>query len=179
MTLQRKKIREAAAAAIVAASTDLGSRVHENRVLPFQHRELPACSIYTQGEVVDELTRAPLEYARACELVVQVVVDGNRDVDDEADALCQQVENAIHNSANLSGQADFVRLTRVVGPELAEEGRAVVAGVNLVFEALYSAEAVTTEAPADDFATAHAEHETHAPRAGAEATDDVELEVVP
>lgn len=179
MTLQRKRIREAAAAAIKAASTALGSRVHENRVLPFQHRELPACSIYTQGEVVDELTRAPLEYSRACELVVQIVVDGNRDVDDEADALCEAVEHAIHNSGNLSNQADFVRLTRVVGPELAEEGRAVVAGVNLVFEALYPWTALTTDEPADDFAIARAEYETHAPRDGAEAIDDVALEVAP
>jgi hypothetical protein len=97
MSHARKQIRDAALALLQAGvtATVSGSRVHN-----FQLSDLPAIAVYT----VDEQSEAePVErrtLIRQLELVVDALVATTGDVEDDADALIVQIEEALEGSDN-------------------------------------------------------------------------------
>lgn len=171
MTIQRSEIRGAIKGLLVAAETALGDRVFENRVRPFRHRQLPAASVYSRGETVEVNSEGPRLYNRRAEVYIQIVVDGEDDVDDQSDAIAEQVELAMETSRELldvPGVADF-ELTRVDGPELDGDGRHVIGMVQLVYEVQYEREFADATGALEDFTGGNVDIESAASRPGAEA----------
>lgn len=109
MPHERKLLRDAVAAQLVAAATSAGSRVELSRMGPLKASELPAICVYTNSETVEEVSRAPRVLTRAVELEVEgwVEVDAGENVDDALDALALEIEEAMdtdpeHDSCALS-----------------------------------------------------------------------------
>lgn len=120
----RKQIRDAVAAALVAASTAAGSRVFASRVYDVQRGELPCLLVYTieEDSEPDTMTR-PRGAQREAVVAVQAMARATADVDDTLDALCAEVEAALGNSL-LSGLVKDLYLERteiaLVGDDAAE-----------------------------------------------------------
>lgn len=149
-THPRQQIREAVKAALVAASTAAGSRVYESRGIPWGMGELPAISVYSLNEQVDEGSRttAPRELDRtvnvAVDLVVSVPAQGA--VDDVLDALALQVENAMHADRTLGGVAsDLMLISTEMGT--VEGGQRPIAAAQLVYAVQYFTLAPEPSAP--------------------------------
>ncbi|MEM9378418.1 MAG: hypothetical protein AAGB93_00615 [Planctomycetota bacterium] len=177
MTAHRREIREAVAAAIVAAGTALGTRVFENRVDPIQHQQMPAASVFTQSEEVTKLHEGPRMYVRDCELVVEIVARGSGAVDDVIDGICEEVETAIE-LANLPATIAplaLLELARVEGPVVIRDGSRPIGAVELTYLAKYEDEIAFPE-PTDDLTTVRTELETHEPREGPEAVDETTIQ---
>jgi len=177
MTLARQAIRKRAAAVLRAKVPAFLGRVYTNRVHPLQHDQLPAAVVYTEGESLTVLSEAPLEHRRALRLVVSVIVDAIDGVDDKLDVICEAVESAIYRDDNLNGTAADITLTSIEGPKLDADGERMTGEVRLVWECLYESRVTEYEEPLEDLERVHAEFETHEPRAGAELSADIELEV--
>jgi hypothetical protein len=178
VTVQRKAIRGAFAATIVAASTGLEARVFENRVRPFRHNQLPAASIFTRSETAEVNSEGPRLYQRELEVYVQLVVDGDVDVDDRIDDLADEVEVAIEADPTLgalAGVAD-TELDRIEGPELSSDGSRIVAMAALVYRVTYEREFLPEGGPLGDFTGGELEIDSHDPREGAEATETFDVE---
>lgn len=177
MTSERKDIRDGLRAVIVAAQTGVGDRVYENRVHPFRHKSLPAVSIFTRSEDVRVNSEGPRLYVREVEAVVQVVIDGEKDVDDRCDLLCGEVEDAIELSSLVADLPPLARLelVRIEGPELDRDGTRTICGANLVYVATYEQEITFDDDDLVDLTRVDTEVETHAPRTGPELTDTLTL----
>ncbi|MEL6429738.1 MAG: hypothetical protein AAFR54_11215 [Planctomycetota bacterium] len=171
MTVQRRAIRDATKVVLVAAATGLGESVFENRVDPFRHRDLPAASIFTRAEQVSTFSEDPRGYIRDLELVVQLVVDGDGDVDDAIDELADEVERAIELGDLIETVPELadVTLERVEGPLLADEGRRAVAMLQLVYQARYAREFAVDADELTPFTGGTLSIDSHRPREGAEA----------
>lgn len=177
MTSERKQIREGFKATLIAAATDVGDRVSENRVHPFFHKSLPAACIFTRSEDISINAEGPRLYVRDAEVVVQVVLDGERDVDDRCDVLCGELERAIELSAMIDEIPALARieLQRVEGPEINRDGTRTVCGANLVYLARYEQEITADDSDFVELETVATEIETDEQREGAELTDELSL----
>lgn len=177
MSSQRRQIREAFRSVLIAAETSCGDHIEENRVRPFRHKQLPAVSLFTQSESVAVNSEGPRLYVRECEVIVNLVVDGERDVDDEADRICDELEAAIEGPDLVSMVAELARveLIRVEGPYLDRDGSKVLGGVRLVYLATYEDEITEEAGDIVDFQRVHTEVDTSASNPGPELEDELEL----
>lgn len=90
----RKKIRDAFKAAL-DQKTSAGRNVFASRLAPITLDTLPALMVYVRDETI-----APDDYPasgegsvkRRLEITVECVVKGKKTVDDDLDALCEEVE---------------------------------------------------------------------------------------
>jgi len=110
MAHQRSLIRSAVAALLVNANTSAGARVSATRVEPHQGRGLPAISVYTLSESLnDDLSRlsAPRELTRDLKLEIAAWVAHSDafPVDDAMDAMAEQIEAVMSADRWLSGTA--------------------------------------------------------------------------
>lgn len=177
MSSQRRQIREAFKAVLVAAETACGDRIAENRVRPFKHKDLPAVSLFTQSESVQVNSEGPRLYVRECEVIVNLVLDGEADVDDAADLICDELEAAIEGPdlVNMVGDLALVELVRVEGPYLDRDGSKVLGGVRLVYLATYEDEVIESEGELVDLERVHTEVDTSPSRPGPELEDELDL----
>jgi hypothetical protein len=177
---KRQQIRTAAKTALIGATgispsityaTDAGTRVYATRVIPFRRIESPALAVYTNSETVADNQTAPRELERTVNLVVEIMYrqDGQADnVDDALDALCLQIEKAMHADPTLGGIASDCVL-RECEPEFFEEGDAVIGSMKLTYSTryyTYAPEAADLEF--DDLSTVAIDYDL----AGAQHADD-------
>jgi hypothetical protein len=124
----RQQLRHAAVAALLD-KTAAGARVYRMRVAPNKTGKLPSLSVYTPGEDVDteaSMESAPRELERVIELVVDAIVEaGPEDVDDAIDALCLEVENALHADPTLGGVVADLILSRTDSDAFGEGGKTI------------------------------------------------------
>lgn len=101
---QRKVIRDAIVARLIAAATDADTRVYPNRFIPWAELELPAISVYTLSEKVDpdSVNSAPRRLVRDMDTVIQIGVRADDSTDDLLDALLAQVQFAIEQDDRLT-----------------------------------------------------------------------------
>lgn len=94
---QRKIIRDAVAAALVAGSTAAGSRVFKTRVDPFRSVELPALAVYATTEQVDSASKetAPRILDRSVNVEIVAAVEPGDSVDDAVDAIAKDIERVM------------------------------------------------------------------------------------
>lgn len=183
MTATRKAMRRATVAILKAGVPALGERVWAQRTLPLSLQQLPAAVVYCLGEQISVLGESTKHHSRRVRLAVHLADHGHEgadvSVDDRLDDLAEVVERVMYEDQTLGGTVADVTLTAVEGPELTADGQLVGGELRLIYEALYDTEHEADEDALEDLESVRVEYETHAPRAGAEAVDLVEVEVAP
>ncbi len=184
MAHERKEIRDAAAAHLVAAATSAGARVFKTRLNPMQGAELPAINLHTEQETVSEESKntAPRELKRTVVLQIDGWVAGDLDtLDDDLDALALEIETAMDRNVNLedvAGEHPKAHDSMLVSTEIdtAIVGNRPMGVVRLEYAVTYFSQ-LRTEAAVDDFDTADikfpALHEGVAIHADNQANDHV------
>jgi hypothetical protein len=154
---QRKLIRQAIVARLLAANTAAGDRVTSTRIDPHKKTRLPAISVYCLREpVVDpgmdssirELTRDA-----KFEIVAWVRHSDSLPAADAIDDIAEQIENAMSSDETMGGAASDSSLesTEI---EIADEGGPdpLVGIVALTYSVIYRTSPV--DGTADTFVTA-------------------------
>lgn len=173
----RAEIRKAVAALLLGA-TAAGVSVAASRVAPWRVADLPAISVYCNEESTVVSQAAPREYERVVALVVEGAVMLDEGVDDAADALALEIEQAMNRDRRLGGKAGDVTLRET---ELLEAaiGNQPVAVVRLTFDALYHTDGFVTDNIGDfreagvDYSLAGQQDQND------RARDEIQLEVEP
>lgn len=110
----RRQIREAVASALGNLTTS-GARVYESRTHEMQDANLPGLRIYTNNEEVgvEETIGPSRSVGRDLELVVEACSKKTTGLDDELDAMIQEVEVALAANQGLGVGAKSVELQRI------------------------------------------------------------------
>lgn len=155
----RQVIRHAVVAQL-AGKTAAGARVFPERGDAYERSELPAIAVYAPTESTDAQSWAtsPRELDRRALVVVEAALEQNANTLDAVDALCLEIENALHADWTLGGAASDLRLTSTeMG--VATDGRKRIGAARLEFEVRYYSDAVPA-GDFDDFKTVDARHGT-------------------
>lgn len=147
MAHQRKLIRDAVLLALTgvgpAFATAAGARVYNNRVAAWPLRLLelgPCLSVYAVEESTEPSSRttAPKRLQRNLQLAVEgaVVAGPGGDVDDSIDALCVEVERAMHRDPTFGGTCGESILASTA-IEVTSEGKTEIGNVRLVYDVTY------------------------------------------
>jgi hypothetical protein len=154
MAHQRTLIREGFVAMLIAANTAAGARVYDTRVDPL--KDIPAISVYTLSDPVDEDASSSTEEAHELELEVACWVAHTEAVPvaTAMDNIAGQVEAAVIADPGIGGAAAN---TRLLGTEMEiseESGRStpLVGKIVLTFAVEYRSSLVAPD-PVDDFRT--------------------------
>lgn len=137
MPHQRKLIREAVKAALVAAGTAAADRVFETRLVPWRTAQLPAISVYSRSEDGITVESEPRVLRRPLSLVIEGVVIANQDVDDALDALSLEIERAMHADPTLGDVCGDSYLASVELGMMDVEGARPMGAVQLVYAVTY------------------------------------------
>lgn len=96
MTKFRTQLRQCVVEIIKNGDTLAATRVEGIRAARWDPRKIkvPAVSVYTLRENIDEQSKSPVNYRRGCELVVELLCRdaGGRVMEDIADELAEQIE---------------------------------------------------------------------------------------
>lgn len=160
MAHPRKLVRQAVVALLTAANTAAETRVSGTRVEPNKKTALPAISVYTLTDSVDQDVKKPLEDSHVIDLEIAgwVAHKDSAPGDDAMDDLAEQIEAAMvattATGSYLGGTASEVRLLGTEMQMVEDDGRSdpLVGIVVLKYEITYYAD-LTTTAVADDFLT--------------------------
>ncbi len=165
MAHQRKLIRQAVVALLASASTAAGARVQGTRVEPHKKSQLPAISVYTLREEIDEdasAGTAPRELLRVCKVEITgwVAHSDLVPVDDAMDNLAEQIETAMDVDPYLGTAAADSVLESTEMQVVEDDGRSdpLVGIVTLTYAVTYR---TSPAAPAalDDFERVKATHD--------------------
>jgi hypothetical protein len=163
MAHPRKEIRHAVVALLTNA-TAADARVQGTRVEPHKKSQLPAISVYTLREPVDQdasAGTAPLELTRdvKVEITGWVAHSDELPVDDAMDDLAEEIEAAMDADRYLGGKAGDSILEETVMQVLEEDGRSdpLIGIVTLTYSVTYR---TSPAAPSDleDFLSVDAKH---------------------
>lgn len=158
MAHPRKAIRQAVVALLIGANTAAGNRVTGTRVEPHPDSELPAISVYTLNDPVDEDLSSQTEEAHVVELEIAIWV-AHKDsypADDAMDDIAEQVEAAMRATVNsgsyLGGKASDIVFKGTVMGLVEDDGRSdpEVGIAAMTYSVTYRAD-ITAAAPTDDF----------------------------
>lgn len=102
----RKQIRDAVATLLSSGVTLVSGRVFASRVYPLAQAKLPAVLVYTRSETSGLQTiGSAITSARSLSLSVDAYVRATTTFDDDLDAICVQIEEAIAADFRLGGLA--------------------------------------------------------------------------
>lgn len=137
MSHQRKEIRLAVQAALVAADTAAETRVYASRMIPFRRIDLPAIAVYTLEESSVDNDSAPRELTRTLQLVIEAAVRATgTQIDDELDDLAEEIERAMHADETFGGKCgDSVLASTEM--DLAEDGDRMIGILKLTYATTY------------------------------------------
>lgn len=164
MAHPRKLIRQGFVALLVRANTAAGVRVVGTRVEPHKKAQLPAISVYTLRESVDQdasTGAAPRELTRAVkvEIVGWVAHSDTLPVDDAMDDLAEQIEAAVDADPYLGSEAADSILEETTMQVLEDDGRSdpLIGIVTLTYSVTYR---TSPAAPSslEDFRRVKADH---------------------
>ncbi len=106
MANKRKLIREAIVQRLIDAGTTAGSKVYENRTRPVWEGSLPAINVWTESETPILINEAPKIYERTLIVVIEAYASARADIDDDLDALSNQIEAIFDNEDRFSLQGE-------------------------------------------------------------------------
>lgn len=162
MAHPRKLIRHAVVALLIAANTAAGSRVLGTRVEPHKKTKLPALSVYTLNDPVDEDDSTETEEAHELELEIAGWVAHTDAVpaDDAMDDIAEQIEAVMAANPYLNGKASEVRFVGTVTSVVEEDGRSdpLVGIVVLTYAVTYRTD-LTALSALEDFLRVSADHQ--------------------
>lgn len=166
MAHPRKAIRQAVVALLVAANTAAGARVKGTRVAPHRKSQLPALSVYTLNDPVDEDLSTNTTEAHELELEVALWVENldSNPADDAMDDLAEQVEAAmratVYSGSMLGGKATKIVFKGTVMEVVEDDGRSdPEIGIAVMRYVVSYKASKTAPAATDDFLRAEATHQ--------------------
>lgn len=107
----RKQVRDAIASLLTSGVTLVSSRVYTSRVYPLTEAKLPAVLVYSTSESSGLMAMKLPTLDRSLSVSVDVYVRNTSTFDDDIDAICVQVEEAIGADFRLSGLVKETVLT--------------------------------------------------------------------
>lgn len=152
---ERREIRDAIVAQLIAAGASFGSRVFPTRIPPLRTAELPAVCVYTDDEQVDRATwsTAPRELGRTVNVAIEGWVRVTEDIEDVFDALALEVETAMDADLNLDETAfDSGLVSTEIG--ISMQGDRPMGAIRLLYAVTYHTE-LRVQPPEDEFDTAN------------------------
>ena len=105
MSHVRKQIRDRVASTLTAGVSIVQRRIYTSRIYPLTESQLPAIAVYSASESSNLQTMGVRTLMRDLSLSVEVYVRVNDRFDDDVDALCVQIEEAIAGDYALGGLA--------------------------------------------------------------------------
>lgn len=159
MSSQRKAIRNELAALLVAATTNVGSKVYPSRARSLWATERPCICVYTLNDQAELLEQTPPRYKRTLDVAVEIIVAMDDDYDDAVDDIADQVEQVLLKNNELPTTGATIKLA---GTEitLRAEGETVHASAIVRASAEYEQEFIVADGSLDDFEQANAEWNT-------------------
>lgn len=159
MAHQRTVIRQAIRDLLIG-KTSAEARVQTTRILPYRQSELPALSVYTEGEAVAEDSKgtAPRELIRELEIVIAGWVPASDTIDDDMDALALEIETAMHADPYLGDKAGDSILLRT-DLDIEQDGSGIRGLVKLAYAVTYRTLAPEANEGLDDFLKVKADHQ--------------------
>lgn len=140
MSHARQQIRDAVVTTVTGLALT-ASRVHSGRVYPIDRLRLPALSVFSlQESVQDEGGQTGLKQIRELTIAIEVMVEKTSSLDDEIDSVCEQVEVALHADTTLGGLTKWIEYTGV-DISLEDGGEKPIGTAQMTFVALYSVDA--------------------------------------
>lgn len=144
MSLLRKYLRKEVAARLLG-KTIAGARVTTNRGNAVWEEEVPALAIYCRREDVEKLNTSPVRYRRACLIAVELYVGeaAGKDISDQVDDLCEQVEQLLLPAMHLPGTPEELELDATdtglqsVEIDVDAQGEALLGAARLTFLWVY------------------------------------------
>lgn len=183
MAHPRKLIRQAVVALLIAANTAAAARVVGTRVEPHKKTGLPAISVYTLSDPVNEDESSQLEEVHELELEIAGWVAHTDAVpaDDAMDDLAEQIEAAMANPWPwLTGKASDVTYKGAVMEVVEDDGRSspAVGIIVLTYAVKYRAD-VAAAPPTDDFLRVDAKHRIVGAVEANQVSDDFVVQETP
>jgi hypothetical protein len=178
MAHQRQIIRDYVIAQLIVANTAAGARVTNSRRDDYRKGDLPAISVYTDEETVDQeqSNTAPREYTRDLTMDIVGWVFPGDNVDNGLDDLAVQIEAMMDGDRYLGTIPPLADTARAANTTLQSTKRAIrnegdtpVGVIKLSYLVTYRWFAPQAPTLADDFLTA----DTKYPLAG--STPDTEI----
>ncbi|MBI5523365.1 MAG: hypothetical protein HY910_12110 [Desulfarculus sp.] len=141
MSSKRQGIVQHVKAGLLAANTAAGQRVHTQRKLPADLKELPLLLVFALHEEVtdDALLGQPRSYGRELLLVVIGIAAGQaEDLEGELDGLALGIEQVMQADESQGGQARATVL-QSTDFDLDEDGPLPLGAVILTYQVTYRA----------------------------------------
>ncbi len=184
MAHQRQTIREAIKTALVGTgpsyATSAGVRVYETRALPIRRLELPAIAVYTTDETSSDNDTAPRRLTRTVDLLIEASVQAGSNVDDSMDAICVQIERAMHADETFGAVCMDSTLVNTK-TEVFEEGQQLFGVATLTYSVTYETSAPDADdvTELDDLSTVTVEYNLSGDQDEDDTADDLieDLEV--
>jgi hypothetical protein len=180
MAHPRKLIRQAVVAALVAANTSAGARVQPTRIEPHKKTQLPAISVYTLSDPVDEDASTQTEEVHELEVEIAgwVAHTDTLSADDAMDDLAEQIESAMTADPYLGGKAGDSRLVGTLMQVVEDNARSdpQIGIVVLTYAVQYRTDLTVSADDLDDFEVVHADHRIVGAVAANQASDEFVVE---
>lgn len=165
MAHPRKQIRQAVVALLIAANTNAAGRVKGTRVEPHKNSQLPAISVYTLTDPVDEdlSTNTTEVHPVELEIALWVAHKDSAPADDAMDDLAEQVEAAmratVSSNSMLGGKATAIVFKGTAMEVAEDDGRSdpEIGIAVMKYVVVYRASLAAADAT-DDFLRADAKH---------------------
>ena len=136
MSHVRSQIRSQFKTILTAGVALVSSRVYGSRVYPLTEANLPAITVYAGGETSSLQTVGLKTLSRSLSVNVDVYVRATADLDDDLDAICVQVEEAIAAQYSLNGLSKNTVLSSTE-IEFSGDTEQPVGVARLTFDVLY------------------------------------------
>lgn len=156
--------------------TDVAERVFQNRARQLWPEELPAILVYSRNENITEFESAPRSVQRELRMAVEIVAKADEAVDDQLDAIAEQVEAIIQADDTLGGTVSDCLISDVeMG--VAGEGETVFGSAILTFRVVYFREVVAQPDELGDLETVNIQYDLqNSDVATIEAEDRINIE---
>lgn len=138
MSTKRKEIRQAIKDKLLN-ETDADDRIYTSRVIPVWESERPLILVYTREETVTNRAEAPREYDRRMQLSIEIIMDGEDDIDDDLDTVGQQVETKLFTGEEAHTLEDLCEDIELKGCSMTieKDGKKLIGSLILNYEVTY------------------------------------------
>lgn len=115
MGSKRKIIRNEIVDILQRASIVNRKSLRASRSTVYEIKDLPAISVYTRQEEIEERSEAPREGRRNLSLVIEVIVADSEDneASDKLDAIVEKIESTLTEDDTIDCSADDIILRRI------------------------------------------------------------------
>jgi hypothetical protein len=106
----RQQIRDRIASDLTTGVPLVANRVYTSRVYPLTEANLPAITVHTGSEASSLMAMGTVTLTRSVSISVDAYVRATNAFDDDVDAICVQIEDALGGDFRLGGIAKDIVL---------------------------------------------------------------------